>query len=170
MKTKELIYYLKVLKRDLINKSLYKTNRLPHLKKTILSFHIKEYNLKNVVKAALALQMLTGRPAKLVVNKASSTDKVQNNESFKVTVTIHSSESYDFLFAFLNEVYVQLEKDEKRVATNILSSKIKLENVLRFEELEYNRLFFSGLPSLTLYLDYGKPLTPVERKLLSHIF
>jgi large subunit ribosomal protein L5 len=150
-------YYKKVIRYDLINKYIYSAlKEVPELKKIILNFGCKNFELRNIASAFLSLVLITLKKGVLTQSKrANILLKVRKGYPVGCAVVLTKSKMYTFLFKLLVDVFPNL-KDFKGV---IASKKLKnssfsftLKDLISFDELEKLFYLFTNLPPLNITL------------------
>ena len=103
-------YYTKIIRYDLINRFFYThLNDIPKLKKIILNFGGKSFEIKNIVSSLLALELITTKQATVTKSKrANILLKIRKGYPTGCKVVLTNSEMYLFLFKLLTEVFPNL--------------------------------------------------------------
>lgn len=144
-------YYFNIIKYDLINRFNYQNiNDIPKLKKIILNFGCKTFELKKLSVYLLSLQLITAKKGSLTVSKQSNIVlKIRKGNPVGCKVVLVNTLMYAFLAKLLLEALPRLKNKillKKVLYKNTLT--YNFENVLIFKELEKNYLFFSILRNL----------------------
>ena len=150
-------YYNKVIKYDLINKFLYNhISDIPELKKIVLNFGCKNFELKNITAALFSLELITTK--KGVVTKSKQANillKIRKGYPVGCMVILTKTKMYKFLFKLLEEVFPNL-KDFKGInISKKLGSKnfvFTLKDLINFKDLEKQFYLFTNLPPLNIIL------------------
>lgn len=142
-------YYKTVVKYDFINKFHYKLiNKLPIIKSVTLSFNFKKFDIKLLISALTALELLTLNKGILIKSKVSNVSlKVRKGQPVGCKITLRKHQMNQFLFKILNKIIINQTFKNKELI-NVFS--IKLENILIFEEFEKNYRFFKNLSNLNI--------------------
>lgn len=150
-------YYTKVIKYDLINKFFYNQLKdIPELKKIILNFGCKSFEIKSIAAALLSLELITTKQASLTKSKrVNILFKIRKGYPVGCVVILTKSKMYQFFFKLLTEVFPNL-KDFKgiKVSKNLKnkSFSITLLDLINFKELEKQFYLFTNLPPLNIVL------------------
>lgn len=148
-------YYKKVIRYDLINKFSYThLNEIPQLKKIILNFGCKNFEIKNIASALLSLELITRQQPSLVRSKRSNILlKVRKGNPVGCVVVLKQDNMYKFLLKLLTEVFPVL-KDFKGVTLSKrlgqTSLSFTLKDLINFKELEKQFYLFINLPPLNV--------------------
>lgn len=142
-------YTENVVKYDLINKFQYKrVNQLPMIKCAILTFNFKKFDMKLLISALSALELITLNKGVLIKSKISNVSlKIRKGQPIGCKITLRNNKMNQFLFKILNKVMTN-RIFKKTNSINLFS--IKLKNILVFKELEKNYRFFKNLSHLNL--------------------
>lgn len=148
-------YYKKIIKQDLINKFSY--NRLediPQLKKIILNFGCKSFELKSLASALLSLELISIHSGVLTKSKkANILLKIRQGNPVGCIVVLRKSKMYLFLFKLLTNVFPSLKDFKGITVSKQLSNasfSFTLKNLINFKELEKQFYLFSNLPPLNI--------------------
>ena len=150
-------YYKKVIKYDLINKFFYSQLKdIPELKKIILNFGCKNFEIKNIAAALISLELITTKQATVTKSKrANILLKVRKGYPVGCIVVLTKSKMYQFFFKLLTEVFPNL-KDFKgiKVSKNLKNKSFSLTllDLINFKELEKQFYLFTNLPPLNIIL------------------
>ena len=148
-------YYKKVIQYDLINKFSYShVNEIPRLKKIILNFGCKNFDIKSIASALLSLELVTMKQGSLVKSKRSNLLlKIRKGNPVGCVVILENDKMYDFLFKLLLDVFPSL-KDFKgiNISKNLgaTSFSFTLKDLISFKELEKQFYLFINLPPLNV--------------------
>lgn len=150
-------YYQKVIRYDLINKFNYThLNEVPKLKKIILNFGCKSFEIKNIASALLSLELITTKRGSLTTAKRSNLLlKIRKGHPVGCVVILKKTRMYDFFWKLLIEVFPNLKvfqgiNTKKKVEQNSLSFTLK--DLISFKELEKQFYLFINLPPLNITL------------------
>ena len=150
-------YYKKVIKYDLINKFFYNQLKdIPELKKIILNFGCKNFEIKNIAAALISLELITTKQATVTKSKrANILLKVRKGYPVGCIVILTKSKMYQCFFKLLTEVFPNL-KDFKgiKVSKNLKNKSFSLTllDLIYFKELEKQFYLFTNLPPLNIIL------------------
>lgn len=150
-------YYKQVIKHDLINKFFYNQLKdIPELKKIILNFGCKSFEIKNIAAALLSLELVTTKEATVTKSKrANILLKIRKGYPVGCVVILTKSKMYQFFLKLLTEVFPNL-KDFKgiKVSKNLKnkSFSMTLLDLINFKELEKQFYLFTNLPPLNIIL------------------
>lgn len=150
-------YYKKVIRYDLINKFSYNhLDEIPKLKKIILNFGCKNFEIKHIASALLSLELITTKRGSLTKAKRSNIlFKVRKGSPVGCVVILKKNKMYNFFFKLLVEVFPNLKvfkpiniykKSEKT------SFSFTLKDLVNFKELEKQFYLFINLPPLNITL------------------
>ena len=150
-------YYKKVIRHDLINKFSYNNlDDIPELKKIILNFGCKSFEIKNIAASLSALELIAAKQG--TVTKAKRPNillKIRKGHPVGCVVVLTKTQMYDFFLKLLTQVFPNL-KDFKGIK---ISKKLKnksfsltLTDLINFEELEKQFYLFTNLPPLNIIL------------------
>ena len=144
-------YYFNIIKYDLINRFNYQNIKdIPKLKKIILNFGCKTFELKKLSISLLSLQLITAKKGSLTISKQSNIVlKIRKGNPVGCKVVLVKTLMYIFLAKLLLEGLPRLKNKillKKVFYKNTLT--YNFENILIFKELEKNYLFFSLLKNL----------------------
>lgn len=147
-------YYKKIIKYDLLNKFKYNTlKEIPELKKIILNFGCKSFEIKKIATAMLALELITTE--KSLITKSSNSNiklKIRKGHPVGCIVVLKKEKMYSFLQKLLSEIFPKL-KDFKGLVLkkeNNKSFSFTIKDLIVFNELESHFYLFSNLPALNL--------------------
>lgn len=145
-------YNENIVKYDLINKFRHKNlMEMPKLLFINLRFKFKHYDLKQLIAALVALELLTSQKGSLLKSKVSSVSlKIRKGQPIGCKVTIRGEKMQSFLAKLISKATLKHipTKTKSRVKHNIFSFKVS--NVLVFHELEKNYQFFKNLKGLDI--------------------
>ena len=148
-------FYRRVIRYDLINKFSYtKIEEIPQLKKIILNFGCKNFELKNIASALLSLELITTKRGSLTKAKRSNILlKIRKGYPVGCVVILKKIKMYDFFLKLLVQVFPNL-KVFKGISTSKKSEKTSfsftLKDLISFKELEKQFYLFINLPPLNI--------------------
>ena len=148
-------FYRKVIRYDLVNKFSYtKVEEIPKLKKIVLNFGCKNFELKNIASALLSLELITTKRGSLTRAKRSNILlKIREGYPVGCVVILKKTKMYDFFLKLLVQVFPNLKVFEG-ISTSKKSEKISfsftLKDLISFKELEKQFYLFSKLPPLNI--------------------
>lgn len=150
-------YYKNIIRYDLINKFSYtQVKDIPKLKKIILNFGCKNFEIKSIASALLSLELITMQKVSLVKSKRSNILlKIRKGNPVGCIVVLKKDKMYKFLFKLLVEVFPYLKDFKglnvsKRLGTTTFSFTLK--DLINFKELEKQFYLFINLPPLNITL------------------
>ena len=150
-------YYKRVIRHDLINKFVYnQLNEIPQLKKIVLNFGCKNFELKNIASALLSLELITAKRGSLTKSKrANILLKVRKGYPVGCVIVLRGHKMYDFLLKLLAEVFPNLKEFKalnvsKRLGATSFS--FTLIDLISFKALEKQFYLFTNLPPLNITL------------------
>lgn len=150
-------YYKKVIRQDLLNKFSYdRIENIPQLKKIVLNFGCKNFDIKNISVSLLSLELITGQKGVLTKSKrANILLKIRKGNPVGCMVILKKNKMYSFMFKLLIDVFPSL-KDFKGIFVakklNVTSFSFTLIDLITFKELEKQFYLFSNLPPLNITL------------------
>ena len=148
-------YYRKVIRHDLTNKFFYNNiEEVPRLKKIILNFGCKSFEIKNLAASLLSLELITIQEGALTRSKrANILLKIRKGNPVGCTVVLKKNKMYNFLFKLLTDVFPNL-RDFKGISVSKklsnTSLSFTLKDLINFKELEKQFYLFSNLPPLNI--------------------
>lgn len=148
-------YYKKVIRYDLTNKFFYNNiEEVPRLKKIILNFGCKSFEIKNLAASLLSLELITIQEGTLTRSKrANILLKIRKGNPVGCTVVLKRHKMYNFLFKLLTDVFPNL-RDFKGISVSKklsnTSLSFTLKDLINFKELEKQFYLFSNLPPLNI--------------------
>jgi large subunit ribosomal protein L5 len=150
-------YYKKIIRYDLINRFLYThLNDIPKLKKIILNFGCKSFEIKNIVTSLFALELITLKQATVTKSKrANILLKIRKGYPVGCMVVLTKAEMYTFFVKLLIEIFPNL-KDFKGLnllqKEEVKSFSLTLMDLITFKELEKQFYLFANLPPLNIVI------------------
>jgi large subunit ribosomal protein L5 len=150
-------YYKQIIKYDLINKFFYNQLKdIPELKKIILNFGCKSFDIKNVAAALLSLELITTKQATVTKSKrANILLKIRKGYPVGCIVILTKGRMYQFFLKLLTEVFPNLKDFKGIKASKNLKNKsfsMTLLDLINFKELEKQFYLFTNLPPLNIIL------------------
>ena len=148
-------YYKKVIRYDLLNKFLYnRIEDIPQLKKIVLNFGCKSFDMRNLAVSLLSLELITGQKGVLTKSKrANILLKIRKGNPVGCMVVLKKNKMYDFTFKLLIDVFPNL-RDFRGIHVakklNMTSLSFTLIDLISFKELEKQFYLFSNLPPLNV--------------------
>ena len=148
-------YYKKVIRYDLLNKFFYnRIEDIPQLKKIVLNFGCKSFELKNLAVSLLSLELIANQKGVLTKSKrANILLKIRKGNPVGCMVVLKKNKMYDFTFKLLINVFPSL-RDFKGIYVakklNTTSLSFTLTDLISFKELEKQFYLFSKLPPLNI--------------------
>lgn len=150
-------YYKNIIRHDLINKFHYiRLDEIPQLKKIILNFGCKNFEIKSLASALLSLELITIKKSSLIKSKRSNVLlKIRKGYPVGCVVVLKKKQMYVFFLRLLSEVFPNLKDFKgfvfsKRVQKTNYSFTLK--DLIHFKELEKQFYLFSTLPPLNITL------------------
>jgi len=145
-------YNFNIIKYDLINKFIYnKVTQIPKLQFIVLRFDIKTLNIKFLMSALLALELLTLQKGKFLRSKKSNiTVKIRKGHPVGSIVVLRNRKKIRFLVILINKIICSQLKLTAALKTQTFSFKIS--DILVFNELKDNYQFFKNLRNLHINL------------------
>jgi len=150
-------YYKKIIRYDLINKFVYtRVDEIPQLKKIILNFGCKNFELKSIASALLSLELITLKRGSLTKSKrANIMLKVRKGYPVGCMIVLQKKEMYHFLLKLLTEVFPNLKEFKSLSVSEKLGTtcfSFTLADLINFKELEKQFYLFTSLPPLNVTL------------------
>jgi len=150
-------YNQKIIKHDLINKFRYNNiNNIPKLKKIVLNFGCKNFNIQKFETTLLALEIITTKKSALTVAKnANVLLKIQKGHPAGCKVTLREKEVDNFLIRLFLEILPKLKNFSgfKFKKESIQSFSFKLTgNQILLQEFEEQYPLFANLPNLDVFI------------------
>jgi|TARA_B110000967_G_C18901297_1_gene575447 large subunit ribosomal protein L5 len=155
-------YNENIVKYDLINKFRYKNlTKIPKLNFISLRFNFKKSDLKQLIAALIALELITFQKGSLIESKVSSVSlKIREGQPVGCKVVLRRLKMLEFLTKLINKIVIENKKIKRSKIFNYNSFSFKISNVLIFNELEKNYQFFKNLKGL----DINISTTPTDFK------
>lgn len=168
---KELKIYNRILKKDLINKYLYKKeSKIPNLQSITLHIGCKTQDIKTIARSVLALEMISGVRARLTTSKKQNLFlKTKKNSTSGAVVRLKKSNMVAFYFYLAHEVFPKIKKTEFNFPASdgkSLTWTINRLDFSGFEEIDFNSNVLKELPDLNISFEFNKKLSFQEKKLL----
>lgn len=142
-------YSKNIINYDFINKFQFKKLKsIPKIDYVNLYFNFKKSDIKLIVSALLALEVLTFQKGSLILTKSSNISlKLKKGNPIGCKVTLRKNKINLFILKLLNTT---IPKQSKKILTNKKAFSFKLNNILNFSELEKNYQFFKNLLALNI--------------------
>lgn len=142
--TKNTLYY------DLLHKFSFKEIKcIPKFKKIVLSFCLKKYEIKYLLIVLSALKIISGvKFCNVTKSKSSNVSlKIKKGNPIGSKIILQKTRMFLFLFKLIN-----LRFFEKKSLVSLKESELsfKIQNTLKFSELENNYQYFKSLPVLNI--------------------
>lgn len=140
-------YSENIVKYDLINKFRYKTiKKIPKLTFAVLRFKLKHSEVKQLITALAALELITSQKGTLLKSRVPSIVlKIRKGQPIGCKVTLRRSK----MLSFLTDLYDKkpINRMAPRTSTSLIDHafSFKIKNVLVFNQLEKNYQFFKYL-------------------------
>lgn len=148
-------YYNEIIVPDLINKFRYDDiTKIPKIKKIILNFGDPKIDLRNLVSALLALELITDNKGSVTISsKPNLMLKIRKGSPVGCKIVLTGESMYKFVFKLICEVFPRVKdfsylKLSKRLDNDNFSFSLK--DLSSFKELSKQFYFFSRLPPLNL--------------------
>jgi large subunit ribosomal protein L5 len=146
-------YYNNIIKYDLINRFNYKNlKNIPKLKKIVLNFGCKTFELKKLSLSLLALQLITKKKGVLTISKKPNIVlKIRKGNPVGCKVILTKYLMYLFFAKLLIDILPKLKKKklvEKLFSNNSLT--YNFNNTFVFKQIEKNFLLFNLLKHLQI--------------------
>lgn len=150
-------YYKQIIKYDLINKYCYnQLGEIPELKKIILNFGCKSFEIKNIASSLLGLELITTQSGTITKSKrANILLKIRKGHPVGCVVILTKAKMYRFFFKLLTEVFPNLKDFRGISVSKNLQNKsfsLTLMDLINFKELEKQFYLFTNLPPLNIIL------------------
>lgn len=148
-------YYKRVIRYDLINKFFYNhVEDIPQLKKIVLNFGCKSYEIKHLSASLLSLELITTQKGILTKSKrANIMLKIRKGNPVGCIVVLRKDKMYSFFLKLLIDVFPNLRDFKGLVPSkklSITSFSFTLKDLIAFKELEKQFYLFSSLPPLNI--------------------
>jgi large subunit ribosomal protein L5 len=150
-------YYKQVIKYDLINKFFYnQLKNIPELKKIILNFGCKSFEIKNIAASLFSLELITTKQGTITQSKrANILLKIRKGYPVGCIVVLTKGKMYQFFFKLLIDIFPNLKNFKGIKASKNLRNKsfsLTLLDLINFKELEKQFYLFTNLPALNITL------------------
>ena len=145
-------YNENIVKYDLINKFRYKNLiDIPKLRFISLRFNLKKYDLKQLISALAALELITLQKGSLLTSKVSSVSlKIRKGQPVGCKVVLRRDKMLQFLTKLVNKIIIENKEVKQLTTLNYNLFSFKISNILIFNELEKNYQFFKNLKNLDI--------------------
>lgn len=151
-------YCKQILKYDCLNKFNYKNiNQIPKIKKIILNFNCKNFDIKRLAVAILSLELISTQKGVLTKStKASINLKIRKGHPVGCKIILEKEKLEIFLFKLLNKIIPELKNFKGLMqAHNKNSFSFSLKDLINFNELNSNFYLFTSLPTLNITLIFN---------------
>ena len=145
-------YYDNVIKYNLLNKFEYQDlKRLPKIKKVVLNFNCKAFEIKKLSTALLALKLVTNKKGKLTTsNKPNIILKIKKGTPVGCKVILTSKLMYKFLNLFIFRVLPTLKNSALIKIKDKSTITYTIKNSLIFKILEKNYIIFNNIQNVNI--------------------
>lgn len=145
-------YTESIVKYDLINKFNYRNlNKIPKLEFLTLTFKLQKYDIKTLISASSAIEIITSQKSVLNYSKVSNVSlKIRKGQPVGCKATLRKQNLNYFLYVLINTV--PPIKNDIRIQKNVQLFSISINNILIFKNLENNYPFFKKLSNLNVNL------------------
>lgn len=149
-------YNEKIIKHNLINKFKYNNiKNIPKLKKIILNFGCKNFNIQKFATTLLALEILASKKSSITVSKnANVLLKIQKGQPAGCKVILRKKEINIFLSRLLLEILPKLKNFlglKIQIKTSTFSCQL-LSNEILLKEFEDQYPLFANLSNLDIHI------------------
>ena len=129
-------YYKKIIRYDLINKFFYNhVHDIPKLKKIILNFGCKSYEIKSIVASFFALELITMKQVILTKSKrVNIVLKIRKGYPVGCMVILTKFEMYTFFLKLLIEIFPNFKSLHVSMKKEIKSFSFILVDLIYFKE------------------------------------
>ena len=144
------LYYKNIIGYDLFHKFIFKEiKQVPKLKKVVLTFCLKKYEIKHLLISLAALKIISDvKFCSVIKSKSSNISlKIKKGNPIGGKVILRKMRINLFLFKLLSLGFLN-KKTFGNLSNNTFSFKIK--DILKFSELEQNYQYFKNLPILNV--------------------
>ena len=147
------IYYRNILQYEFLNKFNYlNIKKLPKLVSIILKFDLRNNDFKSLINVLIALELISKTKSFIILSKNTKMElKIVKGTPIGCKVILRNNNLLKFLNKLLNKCVIQNSNtkvnDENKKG---FSFSFKISNLMLFEELEYNYIFFKSLSSLSV--------------------
>lgn len=171
MVNKELKFYNRILKKDLLNKNFYKkATQLPFIKSAVLHFGCKRQDITSLAKANFILELITGNKSRFVKSKKPNLHlKIKKNTISGNLVKLNKKKTDDFLFNLSTEVFPKTKNIKINLNNNFENSitfSIPFSELTCFEEIEFYAYLLKNMPALTISILFNKTLNKIEQEFM----
>jgi len=157
-------YYKEIIRYDFLNKFNYKKiNQIPKIKKIILNFNCKSFDIKKLAITILTLELISTKKSVATKSKKASINlKIRKGHPVGCKVVLKNKKMEFFLFKLLNKIFPELKnfkglKVQKHNSINSFSFSLK--DLINFNELNSNFYLFANLPTLNITVVYNSCTT-----------
>src|SRR5688572_3941706 len=139
-------YYNQILKYDFLNKFNYKNiNQIPKIKKIILNFNCKNFDVKKIAIAILALELITAQKSTVTKSKKVSINlKIRKGHPVGCKVILKKDKLENFLLKLLNKIFPELKNFKGIILRSHSKNSLSfvLKDLINFNELNSNFYLF----------------------------
>lgn len=145
-------YNKNIVKYDSINKFRYKNlTKIPDLMFISLRFNFNKFDLKQILSALTALELVTLQKGSLITSKISSVSlKIRKGQPIGCKVVLRNMKMLLFLTKVLGKLIIENKKSKQPLGLDCNIFSFKISNILIFQCLEKNYQFFKNLKSLNV--------------------
>lgn len=145
-------YNNKIVSFDLTNKFLYKdVTQIPKLKKIVLNLNCRNFNLKNLIRSLIALEIVTCQKS-AISGFRKITIKHKKGAPIGCKLTLRKIPMYLFISKLIYRIWPKLKQFKgfkyNLTSQNPFSFSFQIENCLVFYELETHYSYFKNLSRL----------------------
>ena len=161
-------YNKNVVKYDLINKfNFVNSNKIPCIECINLKFSFKKYEFKSLISALIALELITGQKSTFITSKTFNVSlKIQKGDPVGCKLVLRKKKMHNFLYQLLNRFELNKKILKNLGENNFSFYSFKIKNVLSFNQLEKNYVFFKNLHNLHVGIVFSPNLNFKKFKFL----
>ena len=147
-------YNYNIVKYDLINKFRYKAiKKIPKITSAVLRFRLKHNDMKYLIAALAALELITSQKGVLIKSKVPNvTLKLRKGQPIGCKVTIRKNTLFSFITNLYSNISTKKKNVKKKADFKNKTISFKIQNVLLFSHLESNYQFFKNLSRFDISL------------------
>lgn len=163
-----------LIKRDLLNKQLYKNHfQIPVLKRITVTLNVPDGGLREAASQGLAVALMSGSSEINRIKTHVTLRKINRKLSVRSIIKMRGKLAHEMLSYLTYELKSKKQSVTvscKNGVTNSITINVTSRGLLRFETFEFNRQFFSNyLSNLSLNMIYHKKLSCFEQKFFAII-
>jgi len=145
-------YNKNIVKYDSINKFRYKNlTKIPDLMFISLRFNFNKLDLRQVLSALTALELITLQKGSLITSKVSSVSlKIRKGQPIGCKVVLRNIKMLLFLTKVIGKITIENKKSKQPSGLDCNIFSFKISNILIFRCLEKNYQFFKNLKNLNV--------------------